>query len=210
MQLLLQNGRYSNQHCGGCYVAWTSDMSQQSPVSCINRFVPHVSTVSLLLTQHSYVLSSSWGVKGGRRVRLTTLPPSVSRLFKENIGRLWTLWASTACYKDSFTFSHISCLTRIMSQQTHISWLRRLVSQFPTVSLLLSQQTHIPCLNRFMSHVSTVSCIKRLMPHVSKDSSVMSQHSCLACLMSHILYLLSHVSVWFLRWKKVKVKLSLA
>jgi hypothetical protein len=31
------------------------------------------------------------GVKGGRRVRLTTLSPSVS------------LWAFTACYRDSFT-----------------------------------------------------------------------------------------------------------
>jgi hypothetical protein len=29
---------------------------------------------------------SSWGVEGGRRVRLTALPPSVSRLSGENVG----------------------------------------------------------------------------------------------------------------------------
>jgi hypothetical protein len=46
------------------------------------------------------------GLKNGGRVRLTTLPPSMSRLFR----KMWkprcltTLWASTACYTDSFTF----------------------------------------------------------------------------------------------------------
>jgi hypothetical protein len=29
---------------------------------------------------------SSWRVKDGRRVSLTTLPPSVSRLYRENVG----------------------------------------------------------------------------------------------------------------------------
>jgi hypothetical protein len=56
---------------------------------------------------------SSWGVKGGRCVRLTSLPPSISRLSRENVG------ISTSrnpmdlhgLYRDSFAFSCI-CHTK--------------------------------------------------------------------------------------------------
>jgi hypothetical protein len=47
------------------------------------------------------------GVKDHRRVRLTTLPPSMSRDCLEKMWeprRLTILWAFTACYRDRFTF----------------------------------------------------------------------------------------------------------
>jgi hypothetical protein len=45
-------------------------------------------------------------VKGVRRVRLTTLPPSVSRLSSENVGASTShnLWASMASRRDGFVF----------------------------------------------------------------------------------------------------------
>jgi hypothetical protein len=41
---------------------------------------------------------SSWKVRGGQHVRLTTLPPHVSL-------NASSLWACTACYRDSFFFT---------------------------------------------------------------------------------------------------------
>jgi hypothetical protein len=46
---------------------------------------------------------SSWGVKRGRCVMLTTLPPTVRPKMLEP-RLLTTLWAFTACYRDGFTF----------------------------------------------------------------------------------------------------------
>jgi hypothetical protein len=63
-------------------------------------------TISLRFIQPLTEMSTrkcSWGVQRGRRVRLTTSQPSVSRLSRQH---LTALWASTACYRDSFTFTY--------------------------------------------------------------------------------------------------------
>jgi hypothetical protein len=55
--------------------------------------------------------------KGGRRVRLTNLPPFVSRLSRENVG------ASTSHnrmgYEDSFITSHIVFKSHVKSSQAY-------------------------------------------------------------------------------------------
>jgi hypothetical protein len=44
-------------------------------------------------------------MKSGRRVKLTTSPQSVSRLSRKCLS---TLWASTASYRDGFTYFPLS------------------------------------------------------------------------------------------------------
>jgi hypothetical protein len=72
-----------------------------------NLLNPFSRTMALGSTQPLTELSTRnlpEGVKGGCCVRLITLPPSISRLSMWEPRRLTTVWAFTACYRDSVTF----------------------------------------------------------------------------------------------------------
>jgi hypothetical protein len=75
---------------------------------------PHPSGHSQPLTEKS-TGSREINVSGEQSVRLTALPPSVSRLSPQ---RVTTLWTSTACYGDSFIFGFI-----VLSCYLFLSWL---------------------------------------------------------------------------------------
>jgi hypothetical protein len=65
--------------------------------SCTSSFQPHYGPGVDLASNRNEYHEYSLGVKGGRRVELTNLPPSMSRL-STNVGTStsYTLWASTA------------------------------------------------------------------------------------------------------------------
>jgi hypothetical protein len=117
----------------------------------------------------------------GRDVRLTTLPPSMSLLSREmwEPRHLTTLWASTSCYRDSFTFSalfkiRIKC-DRIVpegsssssliakAQECRSIWWSKACLGFPefleanTVIITLSQATIAPSFPNTYSAINIIA-----------------------------------------------------
>jgi hypothetical protein len=99
------------------------------------------------------------GVKGGRRVRLIPLPPYVSRLSIKYWGpwRLTSLWASTACYRNSFTFFkfYVNLLFIYNPNNTLISYGSQKMSLvFPVVSFRLAFPPISSMHSSYMSYLS--------------------------------------------------------
>jgi hypothetical protein len=79
-----------------------------------NPFSPTMAKANSASNRTEYQ-ESSCRVRGSRRIRLTTSPPSVSPLSQKmwESQPLTTLWASTACYRDRFTVTSPSSVSRM-------------------------------------------------------------------------------------------------
>jgi hypothetical protein len=77
-------------------------------VQFTESFQPHYGPGVYSASDRNEYQESSWGIKGGPRVRLKTIPLSVSRLSTKcgNLDHSQPYWPSrTICYRDSFNFT---------------------------------------------------------------------------------------------------------
>jgi hypothetical protein len=96
---------YYKPECWG-FESWWGEFLFNPP-NPSSRTMTLGSTQPLTEMNRNEYQESSWGLKSGWRARLTTLPSSMGRLSRENLGPSTStiLWAFTTCYRDSFTFT---------------------------------------------------------------------------------------------------------